>query len=123
MIEIGRKLLFTLAIVLANTEIRSYLALLVITSGLYAVLVTSYKPISDTFEYWLQLASLMASLANLIVGMLLKIDVIDSAIVKETDSVAVTVLMVAANVSVIAIVAGETLIQYFSCSSFHPRSS
>ena len=123
MIEIGRKLLFTLAIVLANTESRSYLALLVITSGLYAVLVTSYKPISDTFEYWLQLASLMASLANLIVGMLLKIEVIDSAIVKETDSAAVTVLMVAANVSVIAIVAGETLIQYSSCSSFHPRSS
>ena len=108
MIELGRKIVFTLAIVLADTESRSYFAFLVIFSGLYAVLVAYHKPIRDEFEYWLQLVSLLASLANLIVGMLLKIPVDEShsAVVRETDSVAVTVLMIAANVIVIAIVAG-----------------
>lgn len=109
MIEIGRKLLFTMAIVFADTESRSYLAFLVVTSGLYTVLVASYKPIKDTFEYWLQISSLLASLANLFVGMLLKIplDETHAAVVKESDSVAVTVLIFAANVAVIAIIIGE----------------
>lgn len=109
LIELGRKVVFTLAIVIADTESRSYLAMLVVMSGLYAVLVAYHKPISDRFEYWLQVVSLVASLANLIIGMLLKVPFEEShsAVAQESESVVVTMLMIAANLIIVVIVAGR----------------
>lgn len=108
LIELGRKVVFSLAIVLAEAESRSYLTFLVVMSGLYAVLVAYHKPISDAFEYWLQLVSLLASLTNLIVGMLLKIPVEEdkSSRTREADSSAITALMIGANAIIIFIVTG-----------------
>ena len=100
--------MLTSAILLANTESRSYLLFLSVSSGLYTVLFAGYKPIENAFEYWLQMASLMASWANLMAGLLLKIPENELSVVQtKFDSVGVTVLMISTNVFVVAMVVGE----------------
>ena len=77
--------------------------------GTYAILYAQYKPIPDRFEYFLQLASLLMTLANTCIGMMLKVD--QNALLdkdrKIMDSMITTVLLVTANVMVIVLVAGE----------------
>ena len=107
-VDITRKIVLTSAILLANTESRSYLLFLSVSSGLYTVLFAGYKPIENAFEYWLQMASLMASWANLMAGLLLKIPENELSVVQtKFDSVGVTVLMISTNVFVVAMVVGE----------------
>ena len=107
-VDIARKIILMSAIVLANNESRMYLIFLSISSGLYTVLFASYKPIDNAFEYWLQMASLTSSWANLMVGMLLKIPQNDvTTINSEFDSIGVTFLMVFTNAFVIGLIIGK----------------
>jgi hypothetical protein len=84
------------------------LGLTSIFSGLYSVLFALHKPIEDSFEHWLQLVSLMASSVNFTIGMLMKIPQEDtSSDVNKTDELAITILLMTANIAVVAIVAGK----------------
>lgn len=106
-VELVRKIAFTSILVLMAAESRLSLGLTSILSGLYSVMFALYKPIDDSFEHWLQLASLMASSVNFSAGMLMKIPQDEtSSGVNKIDGIAITVLLMIANVAVIAIVAG-----------------
>ena len=72
-VELARKVLLTSALLLTDAQSRTYIGSAAIVSGLYTVLFTCYKPITDPSEHWLQLMSLMASSVNFTVGMLLKV--------------------------------------------------
>ena len=72
-LELARKIFFSSLLILMNAESRTSLGLTSMFSGLYSVLFALYKPIEDTFEHWLQMASLLASSVNFTVGMLMKI--------------------------------------------------
>lgn len=109
-IELIRKVWVTSTLFLMGANTRSYLGAAAITSGIYSILVAYYKPIRDTFEHWLQLVSLVASFVTLNVGMLLKIpteETASSSSFGERDSTFVSVILVAVNVTVIALMAGE----------------
>ncbi|XP_031557714.1 uncharacterized protein LOC116294287 [Actinia tenebrosa] len=113
-IELVRKVIITSVILLAHAESRTYLGITAIISGLYAVLFAYYKPITDTFEHWLQLTSLLATMVNMIVGMLLKIpsDSLSSSVNTQVDEVFVTVLLMIANIVVIAIMVVRYMVTF-----------
>ena len=72
-VELAREVLLTSALLLTDAQSRTYIGSAAIISGLYTGLFACYKPITDSFEHWLQLISLMASSVNFSVGMLLKV--------------------------------------------------
>lgn len=108
-LELVRKVFFTSMLVLMDSESRISLGLNAILSGLYSVFFALSKPIEDKFEYWLQLMSLLVTSVNFSVGMLLKIpeDETSSSVSGKFDSLVVTILLVGANVVVVAIIAGK----------------
>ena len=110
-VELVRKLLLTSVLVLIGTQSRSYLGSAAVCSGLYAILYALYKPIPDTFEYWLQMASLTVTFVNLMIGLMLKIPDgnITTVANKNLDDVITIVLLLFANFLVTAIVIGEKL--------------
>ena len=129
-LELVRKVILTSVLVLIGGESRTHLGTAAIVSGLYAVLFASYQPISDRFEHWLQLVSLMATCANMNVGMLLKIpeQEISSGIGTESESVVVTILLVLANLLVTGMVVGKHAISLAdkvlrSLKNLFPRGS
>ena len=108
-IELIRKVWVTSILFLMGANTRSYLGAAAITSGIYTILVACYKPIRDTFEHWLQLVALIANFVTLNVGMLLKIptEKASSSSFGERDTTFVSVILVAVNVTVIAVMAGK----------------
>ncbi|KAL9982380.1 hypothetical protein ACROYT_G004413 [Oculina patagonica] len=107
-LELVRKIVLTSVIVLVGGESRTSLGVAAIMSGLYTVLFASYQPISDRFEHWLQLASLLAISANMNVGILLKIpeDNITSGIQTEVEGIGITVILISVNLLVTGMIAG-----------------
>ena len=74
------------------------------------ILVAYYKPISDKLEHWLQLISLLATFVTMNVGMLLKIpaeEAYSSGLVQMRDSMFVSVVLVAVNVTVVGLIVGK----------------
>lgn len=109
-IELVRKVWVTSTLFLMGANTRSHLGTAAIISGIYSILVAYYKPIRDTFEHWLQLVSLVANFITMNVGMLLKIPTEEdsSSSFGERDSIVVSVILVATNVTVIALMAGKS---------------
>ena len=108
-VELARKVILTSALALVGAESRTSLGVAALVSGFYSVVFAQYKPISDSFEYWLQLASLAATSVNMNVGMLLKIPTqeVTSSTSSQLESVLVTVLLVFNNVLVIVMMLGK----------------
>ena len=108
-VETCRKLVFTLITLYADSESRSYLVVLAAINCLYGVVFASYKPVEDVFEYWLQLTSIMGALANLFVGMMIKVpkDEMASSLNNTLDSIFLTGMVLFANGLVLAVVGGE----------------
>ena len=110
LIELVRKVWVTSTLFLMGANTRSHLGTAAIISGIYSILVAYYKPISDTFEHWLQLVSLIASFVTMNVGMLLKIPTEEdsSSTFGDRDSGFVSVILVAVNVTIIALMMGRS---------------
>ena len=108
-IELMRKVWLTSVLFLMGAETRSHLGAAAIASGIYCILMAYYKPISDKFEHWLQLISLVATFVTMNVGMLLKIptEETSSTDLAGSDSTFVSVVLVAVNVTVVGIVVGK----------------
>ncbi|KAL9974051.1 hypothetical protein ACROYT_G011041 [Oculina patagonica] len=106
-IELARKVWVTSTLFLMGADTRSHLGTAAIISGIYTILVAYYKPIRDTFEHWLQLVSLVANFITMNVGMLLKIPTEEdsSGSFGERDSAFVSAILVAVNVTVVALMA------------------
>ena len=109
-VDLGRKVVLTSVLALVGAESRTHLGVAALLSGLYTVVFAYYKPVTDIFEYWLQLASLLATNLNMSTGMLLKIpsqaDVTSDAS-SQFESVGVAVLLVANNLFVSSIIIGK----------------
>lgn len=115
-IELNRKVLFSSLLILMDPQSRTSLGLTSIFSGMYTVLFALHKPMEDVFEHWLQIVSLMASSANLTMGMLLKVPLSEtsSSVARSADSFGVTAMLVLVNTTVVLILAGKTkLSSYF----------
>ena len=115
-LELARKIILTSVIIFIGGESRTNIGVAAIMSGLYTVLFASYQPISDRFEHWLQLMSLLATSANMNVGMLLKIpeENISSGIKTKTETVGMTVLLVFVNLLVTAMMTGNLFTEHSS---------
>ena len=113
-VELIRKIVLTSVIVLVGGESRTSLGVAAIMSGLYTVLFASYQPISDQFEHWLQLVSLLATCTNMNVGMLLKIpeENISSGIQTEVEGTGITVILVAVNLLVTGMIVGMMALSF-----------
>lgn len=112
-LELLRKVILTSVLILIGGESRTNLGTAAIISGLYAVLFAYYQPISDRFEHWLQLISLMATCANMNVGILLMIpdQEISSGIGTQGDSTAITALLLMVNTFVTGMIVGKVILQ------------
>ncbi|XP_031568390.1 uncharacterized protein LOC116303078 [Actinia tenebrosa] len=106
-IELVRKLILTAVVVHSGREGRSFLGISAIFSGFYAIFFAQSKPVPYIFDHWLHLGSLLGTLANQMMGMLLKIPVENesSLVNEEDDSVGVHVLLICANVMVLVMLA------------------
>ena len=110
LIEVSRRVWLTSTIFLLEAETRSHLGVAAIASGIYCILVAYYKPISDKLEHWLQLISLLATFVTMNVGMLLKIpaeEAYSNGLVQLRDSMFVSVVLVAVNVTVVGLIVGK----------------
>lgn len=109
-IELVRKVWVTSTLFLMGANTRSHLGTAAIISGIYSILLAYYKPIRDTFEHWLLLVSLVANFITMNVGMLLKIPTEESSSSSfgERESTFLSVILVAVNVAVIALMAGKS---------------
>ena len=108
-LELARKIILTSVLVLIGGESRTNIGVTAIMSGLYTVLFASYQPISDRFEHWLQLISLLVTCANMNVGVLLKVpeENISSGIKTEMEGVGITAILISINVLVLGMIAGK----------------
>lgn len=109
-VELGRKVILTSALALVGAESRTHLGVAALVSGLYTVVFAQYKPVTDSFEHWLQLASLVTTSVNMSVGMLLKIPAqaaVSSHVATQLESIGVSILLVANNVFVTSMIFGE----------------
>lgn len=108
-IELIRKVILTSVLVYSGQQGRLFLGISAIMSGFYAIFFASSKPIPHTFEHWLHLGSLMATLANQLMGMLLRIpaETISMTVNEEDDSLGITMLLMLANVFLIVMIIGK----------------
>ena len=75
-------------------------------SGFYAVYFAHAQPIPHVFDKWLHLGSLMATMANQFMAMLLKIPAESSLVDEEDDSFGITLFLIFVNIFVVVIIAG-----------------
>jgi hypothetical protein len=110
-IELIRKVILTSVLVYSGQQGRLFLGISAIMSGLYAVFFAHSKPIPNKFEHWLHLGSLMATLANQLMGMLLKIpaETVSTIVNKKDDHLGISVLLIFANVFLIIMIAGRSI--------------
>ena len=108
-LELVRKIILTSVLVLIGRESPTDLGVATIMSGLYTVLFVSYKPINGQFEHWLQLASLLATSANMNIGLLLKIpeESIPSGIETGMEGTGITAVLISVNVFVLGMIVGK----------------
>ena len=106
-IELVRKVMLTSVILLLDAGSRFSIGITAMISGLYSITFAYFKPMTDVFEHWLQLTSLLATLVNMIVGILL---VTQNGELTESggasDGAVIKVLLIGANAAVVAIMGG-----------------
>ncbi|KAK3747981.1 hypothetical protein QZH41_019783, partial [Actinostola sp. cb2023] len=102
-VEMVRKLAMTSGLQLIGSQGRSYVGMAAMGSGFYAVAFAQAHPSPDHFEHILQLSSLVSTFFNLSVGVLLRIpQTMKNYSIKDDmdDSLAITVMLVFANVAI-----------------------
>ncbi|XP_032227807.2 uncharacterized protein LOC116611540 [Nematostella vectensis] len=111
MIETYRKLVLVVSAVLMDQESRLNLGVPSIVSGVYAVFFCHFQPMKYTSDHWLQLSTLMVTMVNGQIAMLLRlpVDEVPPEIDREVDSVGVLALVLMGNLLVAFIAAGSLL--------------
>ena len=103
-IELSRKVLQTILVVLYGSRNPLTLGASIVLSVVFAVIHAYFKPIKDRFEHWLQMLSLMAIFFNLLSAVILMIPYDDTFGYRETT---MTVFIILINVSVVILAVGE----------------
>ena len=106
-IEMIRKVLLSSIAVIIGGRSRTSLCLIVMLSGISAVLHAHFKPIANNTEHLLQLVCLAAIFSNLLAGLSLKMSVGGLESDVQKDSVALTVILVICNVIIAILLSGK----------------
>jgi len=109
LVEISRKVIITSALILVGQESRSYIGLAWVVAGMYGMLFCWVKPIHDVFENRLMSTSLAVTVVNLGVGAVSRIPAenIPGSVDRDTDAMAMNVLILGANSLVIGLLVGK----------------
>ncbi|KAJ8040831.1 hypothetical protein HOLleu_15244 [Holothuria leucospilota] len=116
-IELVRKMSQTFVVILFGWSSSLSITVSLTLAVIFLCLHTSYSPMRDKFEHYLQLASLWAIFLNMLVAAVRVPDRLNSVYVQT----AMTLMVILLNLSVVAIVIGKTLVSlvkfmYQSCS-------
>ena len=103
-IELSRKVVQTILVVLYGSRNPLTLGAAIVISVVFAVVHAYFKPMKDRFEHWLQLLSLLAVFFNLLSAVILMVPYDDIFGYRET---AMTVFIILINVSVVILAVGE----------------
>ena len=103
-VELSRKVLQTVLVVLYGSSDPLTLGASIILSVVFIAIHAYFKPMKDRFEHWLQMLSLLAIFLNLLSAVILMIPYDDTAGHRET---AMTVFIIGINVSVIMLAVGK----------------
>ena len=104
-VELSRKVLQTVLVVLYGSSDPLTLGVSISLSVVFIAMHAYFKPMKDRFEHWLQLLSLLAIFFNLLSAVILMIPYEDTSGHRET---AMTVFIIGINVSVIILAVGKT---------------
>ena len=96
-VEMLRKVLLTSVTVFIGGSSRTSVALLVMFSGLFAVLHAQFKPIKRTTEHYLQLLALFSIFANFIIGLSMRLPSEMDDNTSQQESVALTIILLMCN--------------------------
>ena len=96
-VEMLRKVLLSSVTVFIGGSSRTSVALLVMFSGLFAVLHAQFKPIKRKIEHALQLLALFAIFCNLVIGLSIKLPSEMEESTTKRDSLALTVALLICN--------------------------
>ena len=103
-LELSRKVLQTVLVVLYGSSDPLTLGASIALSVVFIAIHAYFKPMKDQFEHWLQMLSLLAIFFNLLSAVILMIPYDDTFGHRET---AMTVFIIGINVSVVILAAGK----------------
>ena len=98
-IELSRKVLQTLLVVMYGTDNTLTLGATIVISVVFAVIHAYFKPMKDRFEHWLQMLSLMAVFFNLLCAII--------AMIPDSKGEGMTIFIIGINVSVAGLALGK----------------
>ena len=109
LVEMSRKVILTSALILVGQESRSYIGLTLVIAGMYGMLFSWIRPMQDAFENRLMSTSLAVTIVNLAVGAMSRIPAENTLSSEDqfADAVLFKILVLGANVSVIALLVGK----------------
>ena len=113
LVETTRKVILTSALVFVEQECRSYLGLALVFNGMYGFVFAWVKPLKDAMENRLMTTSLAVTVVNLIIGAVSRIPaehITRESFTPDTDTPVYNILVLAANLLVIGLVVGMTLL-------------
>lgn len=108
-VEMARKVILSAGVIFVGSESRTQVGIAAMLSAAFAMLHGRFRPITDRFEDYLQMTSLLAISFNLGIGVLLKVPSDEAT--GSRDNIGLGVLLLFANALVISIVLGEILMK------------
>ena len=110
-IEMVRKMILSAGVIFVGSESRTQIGIAAMVSGAFAMLHGRFRPITDRFEDYLQMLSLLVTSFTLGIGVLLKMpsDVESGNVDESHDNAGLGVLLLATNALVLSVVLGEII--------------
>ncbi|XP_078365434.1 uncharacterized protein LOC144649737 isoform X2 [Oculina patagonica] len=109
--EMARKVILSAGVIFVGSESRTQVGIAAMVSAGFAMLHGRFRPITDRFEDYLQMTSLLATSFTLGVGVLLKVPSDEAT--ESRDSVGLGILLLVTNALVISIVLARYLVVFF----------
>ena len=113
LVETARKLILTSGLIFLGQESRSYIGVALVINGMYGFVFAWVKPLQDVMENRLMATSLAVTVVNLVIGAMSRIpseNIATGSFSADTDALLFNILVVAANLLVIGLVVGMTLL-------------
>lgn len=110
-VEMARKVILSAGVIFAGSESRTQVGIAAMISAAFAMLHGRFRPITDRFEDYLQMTSLLVTSFNLGIGVLLKVPSDEAT--GGRDNVGLGILLLVTNALVINILLGEIIKDIF----------
>ncbi|XP_078365430.1 uncharacterized protein LOC144649736 isoform X1 [Oculina patagonica] len=112
--EMARKVILSAGVIFVGAESRTQIGIAAMVSAGFAMLHGRFRPITDRFEDYLQMTSLLATSFNLGIGVLLKVpsDESTGSVNKSHDNVGLGILLLVTNALVITVVLARYLVVF-----------